>query len=138
MKTNKILFGGLAGGVALYLLGWVIYGMLMMDYSMANYNQCLNRPMTEMIMWAMILSSFALGFLLALVFSWSNTTGILAGAKVAGIFGLLLSISLDFGFYSMTTMYPNLQVIFVDVMAYTVYLALAGAVIGGVMGMVKK
>jgi len=138
MKTNKILFGGLAGGVALYLLGWLIYGILLMDYSMANYNQCLNRPMTEMIMWAMILSNFALGFLLAVIFSWSNTAGILAGAKVAGIIGLLLGISLDFGFYSMTTMYPNLTVILVDVIAYIVYLALAGAVIGWVMGKVKK
>jgi len=138
MKTNRILFGGLAGGVALFLLGWVIYGILMMDYSMANYNQCMNRPNMGMIWWALILSNFALGFLLALIFSWSNTTGILAGAKVAGIIGLLLGISMDFGFYSMTTMYPSLSVTFVDIITYTVYLALTGAVIGGVMKMVKK
>lgn len=138
MKTKKILFGGLSGGVALYLLGWLIYGILLMDYSMANYNQCMNRPNMEMIMWAMGLSNFALGFLLALIFSWSNITGAMAGAKAAGIIGLLLGVSMDLGFYSMTTMYPNLTVIFVDVIAYIVYLALAGAVIGWVMGMVKK
>ncbi len=37
METNKILLGGLAGGVAFFLLGWVIYGILLMDYTMASY-----------------------------------------------------------------------------------------------------
>ena len=138
MKTNKILFGALAGGVALFLLGWVIYGILLMDYSMANYNQCMNRPMMEMVWWAMIASNLALGFLLATIFSWSNTTGAMAGAKTAGIIGLLLGISMDLGFYSMTTMYASLSVILVDVIAYIVYLAIAGAVIAWVMGRVKK
>lgn len=138
MKTNKILLGGLAGGVALFLLGWVIYGMLLMDYTTANYNQCASRPMQEMIWWAMILSNLALGFLLATIFSWSNTTGLMAGAKAAGIIGLLLGVSMDLGFYSMTTMYSSLTVIFVDVIAYIVYLAIAGAVIAWVMGMVRK
>jgi len=138
MKTNKILVGGITGGVTLFLLGWVIYGILLMDYSTANYNQCMNKPMLDMIWWSMILSNLALGFLLATIFSWSNTTGFLAGAKTAGIIGLLLSASMDFGYYSMTTMYSNSTVIIVDIIAYTVYLAIAGAVIGWVMGVVKK
>jgi len=134
MKTNKILFGGLAGGVAFFLLGWVIYGMLLMDYTTANFNQCANRPMQEMIWWAMIGSNLAMGFLLSVIFSWSNTTGLMAGAKVAAIVGLLLSLALDLSFYSMTTMYPNLSVIFVDIIAYTVWFTLAGAITGWVMG----
>ena len=138
MKTNKILVGGITGGVALFLLGWVIYGILLMDYSTANYNQCMNRPMKEMIWWSMILSNLALGFLLATIFSWSNTTGFMAGAKTAGIIGLLLSVSMDFGYYSMTTMYVNPSVIIVDIIAYTIYLAIAGAIVAWAMGMVKK
>jgi len=138
MKTKKILVGGITGGVTLFLLGWVIYGMLLMDYSAANYNQCMNRPMQEMIWWSMILSNLALGFLLATIFSWSNTTGFMAGAKTAGITGLLLAASMDFGYYSMTTMYVNPSVIIVDIIAYTVYLAIAGAIVAWAMGMVKK
>ena len=138
MKTNKILLGGITGGVALFLLGWVIYGILLMDYSTANYNQCMNRPMQEMIWWSLILSNLALGFLLATIFSWSDTTGFMAGAKTAGIIGLLLSVSMDFGYYSMTTMYVNPSVIIVDIIAYTIYLAITGALIGWVMELVKK
>jgi hypothetical protein len=138
MKTNRILLGGLTGGVVFFLLGWIVYGMLLMDYMTANCKQCAARPMQEMIWWAMILSNMALGFLIALVLSWSETKSIMAGAKVAGIIGLLLSLSIDLSFYSMTTMYSSLIPIFVDVAAYTVMSAITGTAIVSVMGLVKK
>lgn len=137
METNKILLGGLAGGVAFFLLGWVIYGILLMDYTMASYNQCNSRPMEDMVWWAMILSNLTSGLLLALIFNWSNTTGILAGAKVAAIIGLLLAISIDLSFYAMTTTFLKPGAILVDIVAYTVMSAIAGAVIAWVMGMKK-
>lgn len=138
MKTSKILLGGLAGGVAFFLLGWVVYGMLLMDYMMANSNQCAARPMQEMVWWAMILSNLAYGFLLAIVFSWSNTKGIMAGAKVAGIIGLLFALSIDFSFYSMTSMFPSLSPLFVDIIASTCMSVIAGVIIAWVMGMGKN
>jgi hypothetical protein len=138
MKTSKILLGGLAGGVAFFLLGWLVYGMLLMNYMMANSNQCAARPMQEMVWWAMILSNLAYGFLLAIVFSWSNTKGIMTGAKVAGIIGLLLSLSIDFSFYSMTSMFPSLTPLFVDIIAYSCMSAIAGVIIAWAMGMGKK
>jgi hypothetical protein len=138
MKTNKILFGGLAGGLAFFLLGWLVYGVLMMDYMNANYNQCAMKPMEEMVWWALLLSNFASGFMLAFIFSWSNTSGWMAGAKVAGIIGLLMYISFDLSMYSMSTMYRGLDVVFVDILVATVFIAVVGAIIGFVMGMGKK
>ncbi|MDO8928650.1 MAG: hypothetical protein Q7W54_06655 [Bacteroidota bacterium] len=137
METNKILLGGLAGGVAFFLLGWLIYGILLMDYSMANFNQCNVRPMEDMVWWAMILANLTSGLLFALIFSWSNTTGILNGAKVGGIIGLLFAVSIDLSFYAMTTTFLKASAILVDIVAYTVMSAIAGAVIAWVMGMKK-
>jgi len=140
MKTNKILLGGLAGAVTLFLLGWLVYGVLLRDYmtSNTNYNQCAAKPMEDMIMWAMILSNLAIGFLISLVFSWSNTTGVMAGAKVAGIIGLLLTIAVDFSVYAMSTTFSNLTTVFIDIIIYTVMFAIGGVVVAWVMGMVKK
>ena len=138
MQTNKILLGGLAGGVALFLLGWIIYGILLMDFASTNYNQCMNRPNMEMIWWALILSNLAYGFLIAYLFSRTGTTGFIGGAKLGAIIGILLSISIDLGYYSMTTMYVHPSAIVVDIISYTIYIAIAGAVIAWVMGMVKK
>jgi hypothetical protein len=137
MKVDKILLGGLAGGVAFFFLGWLIYGLLLMDFTMANYNQCNSRPMEDMVWWAMILSNLSSGLLLALIFSWSNTTGIMAGAKVATIIGLLYAISIDLSFYAMTTTFLKPIAILVDIVAYTVMSAVAGVVIAWVMGMRK-
>ncbi len=137
MTNNKTLIGGLAGGVAFFLLGWLIYGILLVDYYAANTNQCAMRPMTEMIYWAMGISNLALGLLLAMIFGWSNTSGMMAGAKVAAIIGLFMAISLNFNFYSMSTMYASLTPIFVDILVSAVYFALGGGIIAWVMGMVK-
>ena len=138
MKTNRILLGGVTGGVLFFFLGWLIYGVLMMDYMTNNYNQCAMKPMEEMVWWALILSNLASGFMLAFVFSWSNTKGWLAGAKVAGILGLLMYLSFDLSMYSMSTMFKNLGVLCVDIIVATVFIAVVGSVIALVMGMGKQ
>jgi len=138
MGTKKILLGGFAGGIAYFFLGWLIYGILLNNFTMSNYNQCAARPMEEMIWWAMILSNFAGGFLLSLIFSWSNTSNLLSGLKLGGIIGLVLAISMDFSIYSMSTTFLNLTAVFVDIIAYSFMTAICGALIAWVMGMVKE
>ena len=133
MNTNKILLGGIAGGITFLLLGWVVYGMLLKDYMAANSNACVMRPETEIVWWAMLISNFAWGFLLALIFSWGNISGAAAGAKTAAIFGVLIGLCYDMLYYSITTMYSNLEVVCVDVLTGTVISAVGGAVIGAVM-----
>jgi len=137
MNTNKIIIGGIAGGIAFFLLGWLIYGMLLMDYFMANQNQCVMRPMEDMVWWAMIASNLVSGLLVATIFSWANIKGMMAGAKTGAILGLLLGASLDLGFYGMSSMFSSVSAMFVDIIAYTVMAAIAGAVVGWTMGMGK-
>lgn len=138
MNTNKILVGGIVGGIAFFFLGWLIYGILLAGYMAANGNASIMRPMEQMIWWALVLSNLIWGFLLAIVFSWSNTIGWMAGAKKAAIFGLLLGLSMDLGFYAMSTMYSNMTAMFVDILASVVMTTIAGAIIAWAMSMVKK
>jgi hypothetical protein len=138
MKTNKILLGGLAGGVTFFLLGWLVYGVLLMGFSKANYNQCAMRPMEEMVWWAMILSNLAFGFLLAIVFGWSNTASAASGAKVGGVLGILISLSVDLSFYATSSMFSNFTAVLVDLVAFSAMSAVAGLVVGWVLGMGKK
>ena len=138
MKTSKIVLGGIAGAVTFFLLGWLVYGILLKDYAAANYNQCAARPMEQMIWWAMILSNLAYGLLLSIVFSWSNMKGILVGAIVGGIIGLLIAISMDLSMYSMSTMFSNHTAVCVDIIAYTVMSAIGGLVVALVMGIIKE
>jgi hypothetical protein len=138
MKTSKIIAGGFAGGVAFFLLGWLIYGILLMNFMNAHSNQCAARQMQDMVWWAIILSNLTLGFLLTFIFSWSGISGIASGARIGAITGLLLALSIDLSFYSMTTLYTGLSVIVVDVVANTVMFSVVGMVIAWVTGLGRK
>lgn len=138
MNTKKILLGGIAGGVAFFLFGWLVYGILMKDFMAANLNQCMMKPEEEMGMGAMIVSNLSLGFILALIIGWSKTSGAVSGLKIGGIVGLLFAINLDMMFYAMTTMFSNFTAIVTDIAIFTVMSAVGGAIVGWVMGMGKK
>lgn len=125
----KILKGTLFGGIAYFLLGWLVYGILMMDFSLANYNQCMNRPEAEMIWWAMIVSNLVYALFLTLILKWSGAKGLIDGLKTGALIGLLLSLTLDLSFYSMTTMFNSFGVIGVDIVASTFMAAMIGGII---------
>ncbi|MFZ4401609.1 MAG: hypothetical protein ACOYO1_16380, partial [Bacteroidales bacterium] len=76
--------------------------------------------------------------LLSVIFNWSNTNGLLSGAKIGGIIGFILAISMDFSIYSMSTTFLNISAVFVDIIAYGLMTAIAGALVAWVMGMVKE
>ena len=138
MNTKKIVVGSLAGGLAYFLLGWVVYGILMKDYCATNMNQTGMRKEEEMILWAIGVSNIAFAMLLALIFSWSNTSSILNATKMAAIIGLLVSISIDLSFYAMTTMYQSRSIIIVDVIVNTILTAIVGAIVYWTMCLGKK
>ena len=125
----RILRGTVTGGVVFFLLGWLVYGVLLMSYMTANMNQCAARPMEEMVWWSMIASSFLTGLLLTMVLKWAGAKAIVDGAKTGAIFGILIASSIDLGFWSMTKMYNNFTVLVVDVVVYTVMMAVVGAII---------
>ncbi|MCG6190718.1 DUF1761 family protein [Maribellus maritimus] len=124
----KILRGTIFGGIAFFFLGWVVYGMLLADFMAAHSDASLNRPDDQMIWWAMILSNLVLGLLVTLVLKWSGATSIADGIKTGAIFGFLMGLTMDLMMYSMTTQY-DLTVVFVDVIVYTILLAIIGLVI---------
>ncbi len=134
MNTRKILFGGIAGGIVFFLLGWLIYGVILAGYMAKASNQCAMRPMDQMIWWALILANLGWGFTLAIVFDWSKTLGWKAGAIRGAIFGFLTSFSIDLSYYSMSTMYLKTGAVCVDILATVVMVAIGGAVIASVMG----
>jgi hypothetical protein len=125
----KIARGTVFGGIAFFLLGWLIYGIIMMKFNSGHTNLCMNRPNNEMVWWALILGNFISALLLTLVLNWSGAKGILDGLKTGAIFGFLMSSSLGLGYWSMTTMYNSFGILLVDVVQTTVFWSLIGLVI---------
>lgn len=133
MNTNKIIMGGIVGGIAFFLLGWLIYGIVLMDYMSANSNTCAMRGEEDMVWWAMIASNIVTALFLALVFSWANVDSVMKGVKTAAMVSFLLALGISLQYYSMTTMYTNLTAVVVDVVASVAMFSITGAIIAWIM-----
>lgn len=138
MKTNKIVIGSLVGGIAFFFLGWIVYGMFLMNFMKEHQNQCAMRPMEEMIWWPLILGNIVWALAYAVIFSWSNITSFAGGLKAGIIIGFLIGASFDLSFYSMSTMFSSLTAVVVDILAGTAMSGIGGGIIATVMGMGKK
>jgi len=134
----KILRGTLIGGVAYFLIGWLVYGVLLYNYFSPMTNTCANRPEGEMIWWAMILSNLMIALFLTLLLNWSGTHSITDGLKTGALFGALFTGTIDLSLYSMTTMYKSLLPIVIETVISALVLAILGMIIVLTWGKTKQ
>lgn len=137
MKT-KFLLAGLAGGIFYFFLGWLVYGVLLMDFYESNtiHYEGLSKEMP--VMWMLGLSNLLMGYFLAFIFErWASISTIKGGLTGGLIIGCFISVIYDLSFLSMMNLL-NAQLIVVDIVVSTVVIGLVGAVVGGVLGYGKK
>jgi len=125
----KILRGTFFGGIAYFFLGWFVYGILLMDFFSSRTNMCANRPEGEMIWWAIIISNLLAALFLTLFLDWGKARGIVDGLKIGAIFGTLFTATIDFSFWSMSTIYSSLAPILVEIIVSVVLYAIIGMII---------
>lgn len=135
MDTKKLLMGTVVGGITYFILGFLIYGMALMS-TMAEYsNAACMRAETDMVWWAMIVGNFGFAALLTYVFlKAGNVNSFGSGAQTGLVLAFLVSLSIDLMVYATTTMMTNPTGIAIDVVASTVMGAVAGGVIGMIIG----
>lgn len=140
---NKVLLSAIIGGVVYFLLGWLIYGILLKDMMDQNSGLPVDirtkvfKPMDQMNMPLMLVANLLSGFLTATVLNWGNMRSAGAGLKGAAILGFLVACSYDLMFYSMSYMF-TMKGMIIDIVAGTVMMALGGAVIGWMLGRGNK
>ena len=125
----KIIRGTVFGGIGFFLLGWLIFGILLMDFTSANTNQCASKPMVEMVWWAIILSNLLSALLLTLFLKWSGAKTLFDGLKTGELFGIIYSSAIDLGWWSMMNWFNNFWALLADVAANTVMWGLVAMII---------
>ena len=135
----RVLVAALAGAVAMFLLGWLIFGVVLMSYMKAHtveYAGLLKDP-PDMI--PLFLANLAWAWLIAFVFdSWAGIKSFGAGLKGGALIMLPLIIGIDLQFWSFMNLYKGFAPLVVDVVAGTVMGALTGGVIALVIGMFAR
>lgn len=135
---KKILFGTLGGALTLFLLGGLTYGLLLSgayEELISSMSECMVKG-DEMPIWVPIVANVLIALLLSLLFSKLGIstfkTGVIHGAWIA----LLISLWFDtWMFGTLKGMSGSLMVM--DSVANTIMGALAGGVVGWILGKVK-
>lgn len=135
MNTNKILIGGIAGGIAAFLFGFLIWGVAMQGFMESHSVAPKGLEREPMLMWAIIVGNLALGFLYSIIYGrWAGIKTLKTGAMAGIVIGLLIGINYDFMTYAMMNVMDFTGVL-VDILVNAVYGALVGGVVGWVLGM---
>ena len=138
MNTKTIL-AALAGSVVSFLGGWVIFGMLLMDFYTANttkYDGLMKEPMPDLLF--IFLSGLALSSLVAYIYSkWANIKTFGAGFTNGLIIYFLYACAYDLNVYGFMNL-QSLTLTLSDIIAQTIFGGLVGGIIGLVLGMGKK
>jgi Protein of unknown function (DUF1761) len=144
MKNNKFFLAVIVGTVVSFLLGWVIYGILLKTAMMENCGVAKDvaekvfKPMDNAkpdfgMLGIIFVSNLCGALLLTIVAGWANARSLGAGIKVGAIFGLLITLNFDLLWYSMSNLYTPTG-LGIDVAAGTVMTAITTAVIAMVLG----
>jgi hypothetical protein len=146
MNTKNIIIGGIIAGLVYFFLGYLIYGMLMMDYFNKHTGALgsdkaakdmimsqVNRSDKGLLLWSIGIGNLGAGTLLAFIFDRAGIRNFSAGLVTGAIVGFLAATSFRFIMYGVTNLLDKNAVV-VDILLYTVLSAVAGAICGMVMG----
>ena len=138
--NSKTIIAAVVGAIASFLLGWVVWGMLLMDYFKSNTVQYEGMMLgeNEMKLWAIFISNLASSWLFAWLFSRMNIKTLAGGFQTGAIINFIWALSIDMMFYSMMNWYANSTIIVVDVIVNAIFGGIIGAIIALVLGKGEK
>jgi hypothetical protein len=139
MSITKFLVGGIVGGIILFLLGYLFYGVLFASYLESvstTQAPAVMRPMEFMYFPGLIVGNLLSGFLLAFVLLKAKSATLVSGLITGAVLGFLVSASIDFTIYGTTYMF-KLKGIMADVAISTAMMAIAGAVVAPITAKMK-
>jgi predicted DNA repair protein MutK len=135
MAGKSFAFATIAGGITLFVLGYVFYELLLSGFFENNLTDAGRAVMlAEPKVLGIFLSNLVYATLLTLtVGTWAKASSAGEGFKVGATVGLLFALSVDIAFQSFTNIW-TLNAAFVDTLMNAIMGGIAGAVIAVVVG----
>ena len=138
MNTGKIIISGLVGGVVIFLIGGLLYGLLLADFFTANIGTATGVEKASPNVPLLVVGNLLFGVVLAVIFGrWAGiktpSTGATAGAVIGFLFFLANSLTL----LAVWNVYTPVSAI-ADAVVAAVMFGAGGAVIGYMLGRGEK
>ncbi|MBI5474196.1 MAG: hypothetical protein HY961_17815 [Ignavibacteriae bacterium] len=141
--TKKFIVAGIVTAVVSLLLNAVAYFLFLKDFFQEHpavsveFMQQLHRQPDQLIGWAMLVTSLAMGFLITTTIKWSGATTFVSGLKNGFTLALLFWGSVNFGLYASSNFFSQASV-FADYACSVTAMTLSGAVAAWMLGRGKR
>lgn len=137
---TRVLAATVAGGIAFFVLGFVIYGLILDPMVMKPNMITYPGLMYETPVWVpLILANFVSALLLAYIFDkWAGIRTFVGGLQGVAVVYFLIALSFQLMFMAFWNLSKNYIPAVADVVGSTVMGAIVGGVIGQVLGMMNK
>ena len=136
----RLLAASIVGGIAFFILGFLIYGLLLdpmvMKPNMISYPGLMN----ETPIWVpLVLANIVNALLLAYIFdTWAGIRTFMGGLRGGAVVMFLIALAMQLFFASFMNLSKNFTPAIADIVGSTVLGAIGGGVIGQVLGMMNK
>jgi len=138
MDTKRLVIGTIVGGIALHVVGYLIFDLAVWNFYLANAGPATGAFRDANLQWAIALGNLSLAALATLgVASRAGAPTIGGGFTAGAVIGFLVWFGLDFILYGFTNLW-NLTVVIVDPLLSAIQYGVAGAVIAAVLGRMAK
>jgi hypothetical protein len=134
--NSKTLIAAVIGGLALFLLGWLFYGILFQETLAGMVGSAGNvmRADDDLVFWALGLGNLIIGYLIAWIFSsWAGINTFGGGAQAGAMMGFLFALGFDMICYATSNMFI-LSGALLDIGISVVMWGIAGGLIGWWLG----
>ena len=132
MTLQRLALGTVVGGLVLFLLGYLVYGVLFATFFATNVGTATGVPREPFNFVALLLGQLAYAAILTMIFGWGAVTSAGQGAKIGALAGLLFFLGIDLTMYA-TTNIQTLAASLVDPLLAAALFAVSGAVIASVV-----
>ncbi len=133
MKVLNFIVSSLGGAVTLFILGFLIYGLLLMDTEFMSMDPDMGwRQQPDLI--ALFVGEWMVCMLLALVNGyWSNNRSFGGGAWAGALVGLFFGLAYTFSMYAFRTD-TEIGLGLLDTVITIIRFAIAGGVVAVILG----
>ena len=138
MSQGRFWGAALAGGVTLFVVGFLLWGLVFAGYFEAHVGSATGVVKEPMSFLHLALGQIVYALLLTVVMAkWAGVSGFGPGMKIGAIMGFLISLSVGLSQFSMANL-VDLTAVLTDPFVSGVWGGLGGGVVGLVLAGGKK
>ena len=135
----RVLTATLVGSITIFLLGYLIFGILLEPYTKVDEIQYIGLHKVPPDFLLLMLKNIVQAFLLVYIFEYlAGIRTFLGGMKVGAIIMFLTTLSLNLNLLSILNLHNGLTANILDIVGETVRMALGGGIMGAVLGWMDK